>query len=564
MSSNAKRAEDARQRGNDFYKSHRINDDADDDPQKQKLLARLTKAKLYLSEPANPIAQESVRNAIFQLPKYRPHLNDDRGYFRVGHDEMNRSLRDARNLLQTMSFYAFDRPKPTQRLHMTILDHTTAMLARDLICFCPFRRGLLNYRIASSRRKQLYHQTTLATIQRLLDSFAKQEQPISWVYGPVAVQDAVRYTLESWMPVPTGPYSIQRIRQLMAEDNLGSGQELVHLKFDHPRLSAYVDSEWSFNITLVDIGWENANPELGISPNPDLVTLPFMIVDLLTRATNAITVLRNRMIVEVCLGEMSEVLERMQHEALDGPTEPGSKNGLASPLTETIPSDYVGGPLTSFLYGTPILEHGRLKLSAETPEDNGPFPLVHYLLWERIPQQPMSFEQLKPQEKFLHWLYTQFMKLCHPYPRPKFDQALVYAPLNMTVFLRLVGLVSELGYPAHWLSKLIDSILSVKIITTARPPALLPQMMLTWYIRLEHFVRDPGPWSSLPWQDYGRESCPSNWWCLLPFLEQRTLTSTLSPSLMYTSGTLAYHILCWYSTTRKHSDHHLRICGRCS
>lgn len=126
-----------------------------------------------------------------------------------------------------------------------------------------------------------------------------------------------------------------------------------------------------------------------------------------------------------------------------------------------------------------VRSHFQLKLSTATPKKAlAPYPLMPYLLWERISQQALTFEDLMPQVKFLHWLHTHFLKLCLPYPRSRGsgDPTLVFAPLNMTAFLRLVMHVSELGYPAHWISNLIESIFSGHITTTARPP---PRMVLT-------------------------------------------------------------------------------------
>lgn len=122
-----------------------------------------------------------------------------------------------------------------------------------------------------------------------------------------------------------------------------------------------------------------------------------------------------------------------------------------------------------------LKSHFHLQFSAQNPDEavNGPMPSMHYTLWERFPQSSiMSFEQLMPQDKFLHWLHSHFLKLCLPFPRSKGDgdPTMVFAPLNLTAFLRLVMHVSELGYPAHWISNLMESILSGQITTTARPP----------------------------------------------------------------------------------------------
>ncbi|KAK3693211.1 hypothetical protein B0T22DRAFT_35266 [Podospora appendiculata] len=69
-----------------------------------------------------------------------------------------------------------------------------------------------------------------------------------------------------------------------------------------------------------------------------------------------------------------------------------------------------------------------------------------------------------------------FMKICLPYPRfTTFDHrcAAIYAPLNLTAFLRLIVQMHEVGYPAHWLSGMLGSICSGSITTTARAPRVL-------------------------------------------------------------------------------------------
>ncbi|KAG6364994.1 hypothetical protein INS49_006599 [Diaporthe citri] len=77
----------------------------------------------------------------------------------------------------------------------------------------------------------------------------------------------------------------------------------------------------------------------------------------------------------------------------------------------------------------------------------------------------MTFEQLMPKPKLTHWLHAHFLKLCFPNPL-----TLVYAPLNLAVFLRLLVHVVELGYPAHWSSALLAALLEGEIATTARAP----------------------------------------------------------------------------------------------
>ncbi|EGG03114.1 uncharacterized protein MELLADRAFT_117429 [Melampsora larici-populina 98AG31] len=704
MSSNTKRAEDARQRGNELYraaiKAYKLaatfdssdpaplsnlsaatfetgeyeksiqystealallEQEADDDPRKQKLLTRLTKAKRYHCEPDDSIAKESLRKTVFRLPRYRPHLTNEKSYYPSGHDvpepQYGPTLRrttknapvvslmfcgigDARNMLQTILNYHVSGPKShesDQRLHLTILDFKPAIIARDLILLALLDDISLTMGLTDDKKSNLgkeqscqlvetlnvasyFYATQVmpayawdriqAVIQRLLDCFDNSEQPISWVYVPVAVQATIRPWLESWKRGPTSLYSTQRFRELIKQHEFQTRMSIMsmtggdydpeqsfpHLHFDQrvyknfsivlpldellmardpnllpmikdyrkndnsvkERLSAHIDSQWKPNLTLADIVWENENTRPGSLPHPDMSFSPFEIIrDLMmgflgekgtSRSSGntlmsiaqyyfmvlgkAISSLRDRMMVEVCFGEMAESLEQMQYQTFDRSTETESKDYLTSSkwphkyhiihmsnipnrpsdLTEYNISDYVGGPFTSFLCGAPLLEYGpgtglnscnlrnppqfetvshflseyllmydrnlirshfQLKISSETPEETaGPMPTIQYLIWERVPQQPMTFEQLMPQTKLLHWLYAYFLKICLPYPRTKLegDATMIFSPHNMTAFLRLVMRVSELEYPAHWISNLIESILSGKINTTARPP----------------------------------------------------------------------------------------------
>ncbi|KAK6845943.1 hypothetical protein PG987_001131 [Apiospora arundinis] len=108
-----------------------------------------------------------------------------------------------------------------------------------------------------------------------------------------------------------------------------------------------------------------------------------------------------------------------------------------------------------------IKSHLNVKLLRTTPEgyEVAMYPLMPYYKWERVaaPSKSMEFRDLMPQPQLAKWLHAHFLKICLPYKRGRaFD--LVDAPLNLTVFIRLLIQVAELGYPAHWLSKLVGEL----------------------------------------------------------------------------------------------------------
>lgn len=93
-----------------------------------------------------------------------------------------------------------------------------------------------------------------------------------------------------------------------------------------------------------------------------------------------------------------------------------------------------------------------------------------YWAWRAVKDAPLPWTRLMPRARAEHWLYSHFLKICLPARRDHRDGAPVYAPLNLTAFWRLVVLLHEKGYPAHWLAGAVESLSSGTISTTARAP----------------------------------------------------------------------------------------------
>lgn len=125
-----------------------------------------------------------------------------------------------------------------------------------------------------------------------------------------------------------------------------------------------------------------------------------------------------------------------------------------------------------------ITKHFHLKRL--TPNGPPPFhpisPLYEagYFIWQLQPWKKLPWQKLMGRPQFERWLYGFFLKICLPYPRPviAFDGSPILAPLNLTVFFRLVSHMHEVGYPAHWISAILNTIAEGAITTTTRAPAL--------------------------------------------------------------------------------------------
>lgn len=117
------------------------------------------------------------------------------------------------------------------------------------------------------------------------------------------------------------------------------------------------------------------------------------------------------------------------------------------------------------------------SLSTIDLDDDGTInPLAQYLQWSRTSHVPLSFPGLLSRAKLSKWLITIFFKITVPANRKGQDwhHKLIYAPLNLTAFFRLLIHLQQVGYPSHWLSEILVQILEDQVITSARPPQTSP------------------------------------------------------------------------------------------
>ncbi|KAI3391944.1 hypothetical protein diail_6590 [Diaporthe ilicicola] len=224
---------------------------------------------------------------------------------------------------------------------------------------------------------------------------------------------------------------------------------------------------------------------------------------------------RSRLRVEMIAGEMTDIMERLRYGCLDDRAGSGSPQSFPKTFDRVHMSnvpDYVGGVLGALLYARPVLKdknssfqyncllnpplfksHAHfsseyaLMSSKQELRDHFCAELINqddertdfylgskYWVWKPSGDtDEIPWGRLMPRARVERWLYAHFLKICLPASRdPKYPNrgAPVYAPLNLTAFLRLVVRLAERGYPAHWLSTVIENLTSGVIKTTARAP----------------------------------------------------------------------------------------------
>ncbi|KAI1498753.1 hypothetical protein F5X99DRAFT_431519 [Biscogniauxia marginata] len=310
------------------------------------------------------------------------------------------------------------------------------------------------------------------------------------------------------------------------------------------RLSDYLDKNWKPNVTLIDIDWESEREMEAIFP-PWIGTDPCRLAKSLYPPVEPVKSsslmhhietffqcvvysmkeLRTRLTVEVLVGEMTDTFERIKYNTLKQRCEgsQGRLNPEKFPKSydrihmSNIP-DYIGGPLSIFLYGLPLLHESKIstlsscvRLNTYAFEDHEQFlreytlmsdteaiqnhfgvvlredspsrtdypghdlALNGYTMWSATAAKRLPLAKLMSRNALQRFLDAHLLKICVPFPRPKQNVELVYAPLNLTMLFRLVVRMHEVGYPAHWLSGIINRMLEGELTTSARAPRQMVQ-----------------------------------------------------------------------------------------
>lgn len=310
------------------------------------------------------------------------------------------------------------------------------------------------------------------------------------------------------------------------------------------KLDQYIETNWKPNMTLIDFDWEMSRVE----PKPLLDFVPQQVVsDLFGNipaavagsGTNGVLAhlvgffdfvatwserIKKQTVFEIIVDDMSAFMERAEHGvlhrdgrfvSLDASTLPGRYDAVHM---SNIP-DYVGGPLTTFVHGLPLLRRDRAsQMTANVLRNVRQWTthagfLCEYLLlddrqriedtfaaalaetsaqaekkldgmvvagggavmgypfrWQRTSTAPLAWHRLLPRPELERWVHAHVLKLCLPAPRPERDDNLVFAPLNLGFVFRLVAHLHRRGYPAHWLAGVLSALSTGTVTTRARAP----------------------------------------------------------------------------------------------
>ena len=105
----------------------------------------------------------------------------------------------------------------------------------------------------------------------------------------------------------------------------------------------------------------------------------------------------------------------------------------------------------------------------------GMFMFSDYTKWQYVRRKPFPFSYLLPKEALTKWLYALFFKFALPTDRSHMHfNNLIFCPLNLTIYFRILLRLHESGYPRHWLAIALSNIIANSVTTSARPVETAP------------------------------------------------------------------------------------------
>ncbi|THZ64282.1 hypothetical protein D6C86_02622 [Aureobasidium pullulans] len=379
-----------------------------------------------------------------------------------------------------------------------------------------------------ARDKQIDRLATLGPSEVRHLPFCEHDDALFWTYGIVMPDDKTLLKHESELA------ELVKDLDWQSEGLPVADQKALEI----------IDATWKPNVTLVDIDWDTVRdggnskdiPDFCFdSPdvaqklfNPDEDTARELgvksfwgwFIMFFSHVSKSIKDIRSRTCVELVVSEMNECLERLRYDAW---STRGEKQGKLDPALfprtynrvqiSNIP-DYVGGALSTFLYGVPLLhpddssavisrillnwpafktherflteytlltdvtsveKHFSVKLREDSSSlrnwGSDALELQDYTMWTVGPSKSLRGDQLISREANEKYFQAHLLKICLPYPRSiHVTNTGVRSPLNITVLFRLIGQFHKIGYPAHWLSEVLGNLLEGTIMTNARAP----------------------------------------------------------------------------------------------
>ncbi|KAB8297733.1 hypothetical protein EYC80_001535 [Monilinia laxa] len=104
------------------------------------------------------------------------------------------------------------------------------------------------------------------------------------------------------------------------------------------------------------------------------------------------------------------------------------------------------------------------------------FPLTRYTCYRpTIPRSKSHSPNSLPRIEFARWFYGLFFRLALPYNVNIYPQNTIHlSPINLTILFPLMNHLCSLHYPPHWIAEALLSIIENNVVSTCRPPRMMP------------------------------------------------------------------------------------------
>jgi hypothetical protein len=358
-----------------------------------------------------------------------------------------------------------------------------------------------------------------ATIQRWKEE--TQDTDIASM-APKECQEELQYWAASGLLLPPDneiPRAFKKLLKMPLHDHHAAN------------LRNYIEKNWKPNVTLADMSnlIEVKRDDFAFHLPFNLTSMPYActkigndpenpeklfdyLAPFFSHTAQAIRGLAGRLVLEMIPGDVTRALGNIKKQDIND--QPEHFPQLYDRIHLSNIPDYVGGSLFTYIHVLPLLKDKPSSFAlANNCRNETVFPSVEAFnseyntvhtdrdlanllgaktvslskvddillrTAERI-KYPMRLYyayqrtqgELSPRSEVEHWLYTILLKIA--LPASVFEvNGYVYAPLNFTIFFRLMVRLHEFGYPAHWLSGVLSAILNNQVHTTARFPRTSP------------------------------------------------------------------------------------------
>ncbi|KIM72449.1 hypothetical protein PILCRDRAFT_16127, partial [Piloderma croceum F 1598] len=248
-------------------------------------------------------------------------------------------------------------------------------------------------------------------------------------------------------------------------------------------IKGHIETTWKPNVTLFDqastsfsvTNWSATGyPDLNLDAFKACQELEEYNDRFFDRVVEALKGMKGHVTIEVLQGELVQEMSKMRFRG-DGSRPATFPRSFTRAWLSNVP-DYTHGLMSTCVYTLPAIQNGDASAVASNCllncgiwKDDEEFCHLHAPSHpRRAPPFPRPLSELASREEVVTWLTRVF--LCTVVPGSSGLGAFrARLPNNLVAFVELLIHLQEVGFPSHWLSDFLQSILSDSLVTNIAP-----------------------------------------------------------------------------------------------